>query len=141
MCTNVCWASIRRPGAKGKKAGTEARSKADAARVPATHPSHSLTDYVGNYQHAAYGMLQVNLKNGQLQFHFHNRQFSLTHFHYDRFDTPDDERDGKWSVNFSTDPQGEVDKAVMSVDEAEAVFTRTPEPLDPKRLHQLAGNI
>ena len=64
----------------------------------------------------------------------------MTHFHYDRFDTPDDEQDGKWSVNFRTNPQGDIEEAVMSLDEAEAVFTRKPETLDPKLLGQLAGS-
>ena len=63
----------------------------------------------------------------------------MTHFHYDRFDTPDDERYGKWSVNFGTNPQGDVDRAVMSLDEAEVAFTRKPETIDPKVLKQLAG--
>ncbi len=48
----------------------------------------------------------------------------LTHFHYDRFDTPDDEQDGKWSVNFLTNPQGEIDRAEMSLDQAAVMFTR-----------------
>ena len=48
----------------------------------------------------------------------------LNHFHYDRFDTPDDEEDGKWSVNFLTNYQGEIDRAEMSLDEAAVVFTR-----------------
>jgi len=64
----------------------------------------------------------------------------MTHFHYDRFDTPDDEQDGKWSVNFRTNPQGDIEEAVMSLDEAEAVFTRKPEKLDPQLLGQLAGS-
>jgi hypothetical protein len=45
-------------------------------------------------------------------------------FPYDRFDTPDDEQDGKWSVNFSTNPQGEIDRLLMSLDEAEVTFMR-----------------
>jgi hypothetical protein len=48
----------------------------------------------------------------------------LTHFHYDRFDSPDDEQDGKWSFNFGTSPQGEVDRALISLDEAEVTFPR-----------------
>ena len=124
---------------KGKKAGTEARAKAGAERVPDTKPSHSLADFVGEYEHPAYGVLKIGLKEGQLQFDFHKIQFPMTHFHYDRFDTPDDELYGKWSVNFQTNPQGDVDKALMSLDEAEAVFTRKPETLDPNLLKQLAG--
>jgi hypothetical protein len=64
----------------------------------------------------------------------------ITHFHYDRFDTPDDEENGKWSVNFKTNPQGDIELAVMSLDEAEAVFTRKPETLDPQLLAKLAGS-
>jgi CubicO group peptidase (beta-lactamase class C family) len=124
---------------KGKKAGTEARAKAGAERIPDTKPSHSLSDYVGDYEHPAYGVLKIGLGDGQLQFDFHKIQFPLTHFHYNRFDTPDDELYGKWSVNFQTNPQGDIDKAVMSLDEAEALFTRKPEALKPELLKQLAG--
>jgi CubicO group peptidase (beta-lactamase class C family) len=124
---------------KGKKAGTEARAKAGAERIPDTKPSHSLSDYVGEYEHPAYGVLKIGLGDGQLQFDFHKIQFPLAHFHFDRFDTPDDELYGKWSVNFQTNPQGDIDKAVMSLDEAEALFTRKPEALESGLLKQLAG--
>ena len=63
----------------------------------------------------------------------------MTQFHYDRFDTPDDEQDGKWSVNFRTNPQGDIDQAVMSLDEAEAVFVRKPDTIDAKLMSQFAG--
>jgi hypothetical protein len=122
-----------------KKAGTEARSKATVGRVSDTHPSHTLRDYTGDYEHPAYGKLKIGLTGEQLQFTFRTLTFPLTHFHYDRFDTPDDECHGKWSVNFLTNPQGEVDKAMMSLDQADVQFTRRPEPLTFDRLQQLAG--
>jgi hypothetical protein len=122
-----------------KKAGTEARSKAGADRVPNTKPSHPLPDYVGEFENPAYGMLRIGLKEDQLQFGFHEFQFPMAHFHYDRFDTPDDEQYGKFSVNFRTDPQGAIENAVISLDEAEVVFTRKPEALDPKTVAKLAG--
>ncbi len=125
---------------KGKKAGTEARAKAGGERIPDTKPSHPLSDYVGEYEHPAYGILKIGLADAELQFDFHKILLPLTHFHFDRFDTPDDELYGKWSVNFQTNPQGDVDKAVMSLDEAEALFTRRPEALDPGLLKKLAGN-
>ncbi|HJQ31372.1 MAG TPA: serine hydrolase [Pyrinomonadaceae bacterium] len=124
---------------KNKKAGTEARSKAGAARVANTKPSHPLEDYVGEYEHPAYGILKIGMKDGQLQFDFHKIHFPLTHFHYERFDTPDDEQDGKWSVNFATNPQGDVDRATMSLDEAEAVFMRKAPTLDAATAERLAG--
>jgi CubicO group peptidase (beta-lactamase class C family) len=124
---------------KNKKAGTESRTKANEGRVPDTKPSHPLADYAGAYENPAYGVMAIGLKDNQLQFDFHKIKLAMTHFHYDRFDTPDDEIDGKWSVNFRTNPQGDIDQAVMSLDEAEAVFTRKPETIDPKLLSQLAG--
>jgi CubicO group peptidase (beta-lactamase class C family) len=130
------WLALRK---KGKQAGTEARAKAGAERVLDTKPSHALADYVGEYEHPAYGVLNIRMKEGQLQFDFHKIQLLLTHFHYERFDTPNDELYGKWSVNFSTNPQGDIDKAIMSLDEAEAIFTRKPETLELNLLEKLAG--
>ena len=124
---------------KNKKAATEARTKADEGRIPDTKPSHALGDYAGAYENPAYGVMNIGLKDNELQFDFHKVKFPMTRFHYDRFDTPDDEQDGKWSVNFRTNPQGDVDQAVMSLDEAEAVFVRKPAAIDPKLLSQMAG--
>jgi len=122
-----------------KKAATESRTKAGADRVANTKPSHALGDYAGEYENSAYGILKIGLQGDQLQFGFHDFHFPMSHFHYDRFDTPDDEEYGKFSVNFRTNPQGDVDQAVISLDQAEVVFTRKPETLDPKVLEKLAG--
>ncbi len=130
------WLDVR---VKSKKAGKEARANAGADRVQGTKPSHPLADYAGDYEHPAYGILNIGLKDDQLQFSFHGIEFPMSHFHYDRFDTPDDERYGKWSVSFSTNPQGGLDRAVMSLDEAEAVFTRKPQTIEAGLLQRLAG--
>jgi hypothetical protein len=123
----------------GKKAGTEARAKAGGDRVPHTTPSHALADYAADYENQAYGILKIGLKSDALQFGFHEFQYPLSHFHYDRFDTPDDEQYGKFSLNFRTNPQGDIDSAVISLDQAEVAFTRKPETLDVALLEKLAG--
>jgi len=123
----------------GKKAGTEARAKAGADRILNTKPSHALADYAGDYENAAYGILKIASKPDALQFSFHEFQFPMSHFHYDRFDTPDDEQYGKFSLNFRTNPQGDIDSAVISLDQAEVVFTRKPDTLAPALLEKLAG--
>lgn len=122
-----------------KKAGTQARAKAGEDRVPNTKPSHPLASYAGEFENPAYGILKIGLKGDQLDFGFHEFQFPLSHFHFDRFDTPDDEQYGRFSVNFGTNPQGDIATAMMSLDEAEVVFTRKPEALDPKLVEKLAG--
>jgi hypothetical protein len=42
-------------------------------------------------------------------------------------------------VNFRTNPQGDIENAVMSLDQAEVVFTRKPPTLDAALLQKLAG--
>ncbi len=79
------------------------------------------------------------MKDDNLQFNFGRILLPLTHFHYERFDTPDDERFGKQSANFLTNPQGDVDKATLSLDEGDVTFTRRAEILDPELLARLVG--
>jgi CubicO group peptidase (beta-lactamase class C family) len=124
---------------KNKKASTEARTRANEGRVPNTRPSHALDAYAGTYENPAYGTMTIGFQEGKLQFDFHKIRMAMAHYHYDRFDTPDDEQDGIWSVNFRTNPQGDIDQAVMSLDEAEAVFSRRPDVIDPALLTQMAG--
>jgi CubicO group peptidase (beta-lactamase class C family) len=109
---------------KNKAAGTKARASADVGRVPNTKPSHALDDYVGEFVHPAYGVVNVTRGDKELNFDFHGIKMPLNHFHYDRFDTPDDEQDGKFSLNFRTNPMGEVDGVEISLDEAAVTFTR-----------------
>jgi len=109
---------------KNKAAATKARSVAEVGRVPGTKPSHPLEDYVGEFAHPAYGVVTVGRGDKELSFDFHGIKMPLNHFHYDRFDTPDDEEDGKFSLNFRTNPMGEIEGVEISLDEAAVTFTR-----------------
>ncbi len=111
---------------KNKAANTAARASAGSGQVKGTRPSHELDDYVGEFMHPAYGLLAVTREGAGLASEIHTMRRSLTHFHYDRFDTPDDERDGKLALNFGTNPQGDIETVTVSVDEGEVTFTRRP---------------
>ncbi|HEU4869238.1 MAG TPA: DUF3471 domain-containing protein, partial [Pyrinomonadaceae bacterium] len=109
---------------RNKAAATKARAGAEVGRVPGTKPSHPLDDYVGEFAHPAYGVVTVTRGDKELTFDFHGIKMPLSHFHYDRFDTPDDEQDGKFSLNFRTNPMGEIEGVEISMDEAAVTFTR-----------------
>ena len=127
--------------------GSRARRRQGVARqgrrrrVEGTKPSHALDDYTGEFDHPAYGVLKVGRQGEGLGFDFHKIKLPLSHFHYDRFDSPDDEQDGKWSINFGTSPAGEIDRALISLDEAEVAFSRrVPVELSkPETLQLYAG--
>jgi hypothetical protein len=107
-----------------KATGKEGRKKAGGERVAGTQSSHALADYAGEYEHHAYGVIAITEQGGALRFRFHKIGMPLSHYHYDRFDSPDDEQDGQWSFNFGTNPQGEIDRITTSLDEAQTTFTR-----------------
>ncbi|MGD1805796.1 serine hydrolase [Dapis sp. BLCC M126] len=130
------WLDVR---LKTKQAGKEARAKAGENKVSNTTPSHSLNDYIGEYANPVYGILKIEINDSDLQFNLGEIKLPLSHFHYDRFDTSDDELYGKWSLNFLTNSQGEVNKVAMSIDMAEVIFTRQAKTLDSQLLKQLAG--
>src|ERR1051326_5967858 len=86
---------------KGKEAGKQARKKAGEDRVPDTKPSHALADYAGDYENPGYGVMKIGVNDNQLQFDFHKTKMQMSHFHYDRFDTADDEEIGRASCRES----------------------------------------
>ena len=126
---------------EGKRIGREARGKATVGKVKGTNPSHPLEDYAGLYENAAYGIIKITQKDTALQFTLHHISLPLYHFHYDRFDTPNDEEDGLFSLNFATNPQGDIDRFAISLDEGEASFIKKPDISlsDLKTLSQYAG--
>lgn len=129
---------------KNRAANRTARQSAGAARVAGTRPAHPMDDYVGEFAHPAYGVVTVARGGDGLTFSFHGMTAPLTHFHYERFDTPDadDDGPGKVAVNFVTNPQGDVDRLTFSLDEAEVTFTRRPAAAlsDRAVLARYAGN-
>lgn len=134
---------------KGKAASREGRRKAGEDRVAGARPCHKLSDYTGEYEHPAYGVMRIRQKTADsLEFDFHGIVLPLSHYHYDRFDTPNDEEYGLWSLNFMTDPAGIVSGLLVSVDEGQVTFTRRADPVlsDPVLLktyegkYQMGGN-
>ena len=126
---------------KNKATDKETRKKPDVDRVLNTKSSHSLADYVGRYEDAAYGMMEIKEQSGELSFNYNNTTLPLHHYHYDRFVSPDDEIDGKWSLLFSTDAQGTIQNVKVSLDEKEVVFIRKADAklTDPAFLKSLTG--
>ena len=126
---------------KRKESGQKARSQVGFDHIEGTSPTHAIRDYVGVFTNEAYGDFRVIYKNDSLFFNFRNTTLPLTHYHYNRFDTTNDEDFGKWSINFSISPQGEVSAAVISIDEGQVTFNKkTDESLaNPEVLNQYTG--
>jgi CubicO group peptidase (beta-lactamase class C family) len=132
-----------------KKIGKEGRSKSGSDRIAGTKPSHQLPDYAGQYENPAYGIINISMIDTALSFDFHGMKLPLKHYHYDRFDTPDDEQYGLFSLNFTINPQGDVDGLFVSLDENQTTFHKKTDASleDPNILlkytgkYEIAGNV
>jgi CubicO group peptidase (beta-lactamase class C family) len=109
---------------KRKEMGKKARAQVGFDNVKGTSPTHDINDYLGTYVNEVYGEFIIGKENDSLYFKFRRTTLPLQHYHYNRFDTPNDEILGKWSINFSVSPQGEISTAVISIDEGQVTFNK-----------------
>jgi CubicO group peptidase (beta-lactamase class C family) len=113
-----------------RKKGEEAEKEAGKAsgRKEGTTPSHPLTDYVGTYEHPAYGRVVIGLVDGKLEIALLGEKLTLDHFHYDVFQMKHiSGTELMWK--FNTDLSGDISsiESVLQVGVAPIVFTRVAE--------------
>jgi hypothetical protein len=112
-------------------------------RVAGTQPSHSLSDYAGEYEHPGYGIVEVNQEEKGLRMKFNSFSLPLEHWHYDVFSAKDESLDMTVMLNFQTDQNGNIYQLTTSTDPLveDMVFKKTPPRRlsDPAFLQHLAG--
>jgi hypothetical protein len=104
------------------------RREATAKQVANAPLSHAPDDYVGQYEHLAYGIFQV-LRDGEGFQGLHNGlEYRLTHLHYDTFLAYLPRFDARFKASFSLNPDGEIESLALPL-ESEVqpiVFKRIP---------------
>jgi CubicO group peptidase (beta-lactamase class C family) len=117
--------------AGGKNAEQEAKDKGYSSRKMGTHPTHELTDYVGDYSNPGYGILSVEQSGQNFKMTLNKISRPLEHYHYDQFQVPADPLDPfeKMRVAFVTDMDGNISSISMPLqpDVKDIVFTRMPD--------------
>ena len=89
-------------------------------KIENTKLSHSnIEDYTGNYYNPGYGTFEVYTKNDSLFLHTTdiNRQFYLSHYHYDTFEVFDvkDLSFREFEINFITNIGGAISEAMLDM--------------------------
>jgi CubicO group peptidase (beta-lactamase class C family) len=117
-------------------------------RKHGTHPSHSLPDYVGDYQHRAYGHVSIETDGQRLRWRGLGISTELRHRHFDIFDFPSEPADDTdafirlagVSISFGYDQEGDVNRFSISLEPLvpDAVFKRT-QLLEPAILQACVG--
>ncbi|MEQ8303039.1 MAG: serine hydrolase [Cyclobacteriaceae bacterium] len=92
-----------------------------ALQVKGTKPSHELADYVGVYDHNAYGEIVVSLQGDNLRMKHRIWDEPLAHFHYDQFWSPEypdltiNYSLRVYRLKFLTDEAGKIDKIATQI--------------------------
>lgn len=89
----------------------EQKEKKEQYLVEGTNPSHTLESYTGEFEHPAYGTIEILLNDDKFTIKYHTMTFGLNHYHYDIFDVSD--KNGiveNIKITFYTNQKGEIDK-------------------------------
>ncbi len=128
--------------AQEKAKETEEKKKKEE-RVEGTKPSHQLKEYVGQYEHPAYGIIAIEFSGDSLSGKFKSFDFTLEHWHYDVFKNTKVFGFGDYEISFSSNKNGDIEKFAIQLEPMvdDIVFSRKPsEKLsDPMYLEQFTG--
>ncbi|MDM0057228.1 serine hydrolase [Variovorax fucosicus] len=112
-----------------------------------TRPSHPLDDYVGDYEHPAYGRIRIDKEADGLGWRWRGVAEKLEHRHYDVFITPDRPtvlHPSDRTLTFRYDRQGHIDRVEIPFEQMvdDIVFRRIAagEVLDPAFRRLCAGD-
>ncbi len=90
----------------------EGAGQDDTDYVTNTQLSHELSDYVGEFEHPAYGLVSITLEDSKLFFSHHSQAgpLVLEHYHYDVFTMTVGlgEFTERFKVQFHTDVRGQI---------------------------------
>ncbi len=68
---------------KSKKVAKELDNDNDPLRKNNTVPSHPIVDYVGDFEHPAYGKIEIKAVDNNLIMDIRGKEIELEHYHYD----------------------------------------------------------
>jgi len=97
----------------------EKESNKNTEKLPATKPTHMLKEYDGNYEHPAYGIMNVKYEKGRLCAYFNGFTMPLKHSIYDVFDAEFEGMSGAvMKVKFELNMKGDIDKLKIQLEPA-----------------------
>ena len=106
---------------KGKEKDKEADENKSLSRKSGTAPSHPLAEYAGQFEHDAYGPLQIKIRDEKLEAMFGGMTAGLEHWHYDVFRAAEalsDDFLANHKFNFLTDLDGYIAEVAVDLEPA-----------------------
>lgn len=111
------------------------KQEEDKDRKFDTKPTHALEEYVGDFEHPAYGVFSIRKEGEGLLGTFHATNLALHHFHYDTFTVKDDLAGIDQKLTFGIDAKGDIGSLSIKLEPEvkEIVFTRKTKKPEEKK--------
>ena len=115
--------------AQAKEAAAKAKEQIASNRKIGTQPSHPLEDYIGSFEHPAYGILLIEINDNHLIATHNSIVYKLEHYHYDIFFVESELGDQPELISFLTDTQGNITSLTFPFEPTvkSILFTRIPD--------------
>jgi CubicO group peptidase (beta-lactamase class C family) len=113
-----------------RRAEKQSQAQAGEERIAGAGPSHPLDDYLGEYEHPAYGVLAVRRAGEKLEVVFNDKvTVPLEHYHYDYFKAFLEDIEFLMRFSFTTDVKGNIAgfSVQLEPEVKEVYFARRPE--------------
>lgn len=145
--SRIDWSERNWDRKEKNKASQEAAKKQNLTpRKANTKPAHTLEEYVADYEHKGYGVMNVTRNAaGELRLTYNGFTGDLKHYHFEMFEVPDDKINelGGNRFTFVTSDNGDVSAIRAGIEPAvkPIEFARLPDKqfADPKFLGAFAG--
>ena len=123
----VDWnARTRSDLAKGREAAEKARKEREKERKPGAAPTHPLKEYIGDFDHPAYGRFAIRMEGDRLLADFHGLTYAMSHFHYDTFELKNPLARIEAPMMFLMDAKGDIGSLAIKLEPTvkDIVFSR-----------------
>lgn len=140
----IAWSErFKKDEAESKEGEKRGKEKSESDRVAGTQPSHPLASYAGEYEHPGYGVMSVEMNDGELQAVYNSLTFPMKHYHYDTFELPFERFDVTLKATFATNARGNIESVSVPAEPTvrDVVFMRAPDRAlrEKSFLEQFAG--
>jgi hypothetical protein len=86
--------------------------------------SKTLVNYTGTYEHPAYGIIQITLKDKKLHFFFKTFNEPITQISLDKFETSFNDQLGSYTITFNTNTKSIIDNLTLEFEGVVETFVK-----------------
>lgn len=107
-----------------KQYENQIRSSSNSPKIENSIQSKNLVNYTGIYEHPAYGIIQITLKDKKLNFSFKTFNEPITQISIDKYETSFNDQLGSYTIIFNPNTQSNIDSLTLEFEGIVETFVK-----------------